>query len=92
MDSLSRRWPNAWAKCDVCRSIKRANVGVLSLCPPSFRAALAVPEGFYWWLKARTAAIEVVVSPGVPLDDQMALLIAISAPELNGYFSQTGGG
>jgi hypothetical protein len=40
----------------------------------------------------RTNIIEIVVSPGVRLDDPMVLAIATSAPYLSSFFHQPGGG
>jgi hypothetical protein len=40
----------------------------------------------------RTNIIEIVVSPGVRLDDPMVLAIATSASYLSSFFHQPGGG
>jgi hypothetical protein len=60
--------------------------------PRSSHGVHLVPDSLYWHLKRSTATIEVVVSPGVNLDNQLILVTAISAPELTGFFLRPGGG
>jgi hypothetical protein len=48
--------------------------------------------GLYWDFRAARVPIEIVVSPGVGLDDRMVLAVAVSASELTGFFTHPGGG
>ena len=57
----------------------------------TFSRTFTIPLSAERTLK-EAVAIEVVVSPDIAVDDHMALMIAVSAPELNGYFNSSGGG